>query len=83
MMNPNLACNFANLMFTGKCKAALDLLSDSERGGIHQLNALINPEDPSSPSVREVLLQQKHPPAQETHLECIVHHTYKHIQEPH
>ena len=69
--NPNLARTFANLMFKGKCKAAFDLISDSERGGIHQLDAFINPNDPSSPSVREVLLQ-KHPPAQQAHPDCIV-----------
>ena len=78
-MNPNQARTFANLMFGGKCKAALDLLSDSEKEGILHLDALVNPDDPSSPSVREALLK-KHPPAQQAHPDCIVGEEPK---EPH
>ena len=69
--SPNLARTFSNLMFKGKCKAALDLLSDSGKGGVLHLNALVNSDDSSSLSVREALLQ-KHPPAQQVHPECIV-----------
>ena len=77
--SPNLAQTFSNLMFKGKCKAALDLLSDSGKGGVLHLDAHINPDDPSSLSVREALLQ-KHPPAQQVCPECIVD---EEPQEPH
>jgi len=33
--NSNLAYSFSNLMFMGKCKATLDLLSRKEKGGMH------------------------------------------------
>ena len=66
-------------MFKGKCKAALDLLSDSGKGGVLHLDAHINPDDPSSLSVREALLQ-KHPPAQQVRPKCIVD---EEPQEPH
>ena len=78
-MSPNLAQTFSNLMFKGKCKAALDLLSNSGKGGVLHLDAHINPDDPSSLSVREALLQ-KHPPAQQVRPECIVD---EEPQEPH
>ena len=65
-------------MFKGKCKAALDL-SDSGKGSVLHLDAHIKPDDPSSSSVREALLQ-KHPPAQQVHPECIV---VEEPQEPH
>ena len=77
--SPNLARTFSNLMFKGKCKAALDLLSNSGKGGVLHLDAQVNSDDPSSPLVREALLQ-KHPPAQQVHPECIVG---EEPQEPH
>lgn len=76
--NSNLARTFSNLMFKGKVKAALDLLSNSGKGGVLHLDAHVNPDDPLSPSVRETLLQ-KHPPAQRAHPECIGEEP----QEPH
>ena len=46
-----LARSFANLMFTGKCKAALDIMSNMEEGSILHLDDPSDPNDPSSPSV--------------------------------
>ena len=58
-----LARKFANLMFQGKTHAALDLLANRGKGGLLQLEQLINQDDPYSASVREVLAS-KHPPGQ-------------------
>ena len=58
-------------MFMGKCKAALHLLSREEKGGILHLNDHINPDDPTSPTVRESLTQ-KHPVGQPAYNSCIV-----------
>ena len=57
----------------GKCKAALDLISNAEKGGILHLNDQADPDNPTSPTVsyREVLIS-KHPPAQPAHLNCIL-----------
>ena len=56
----NPARTFSNLMFKGKCQAALRLLSDSGKGDVLHLNDPVDPNDPLSPSVREALLH-KHP----------------------
>ena len=69
--NTNLARSFANLMFMGKCKAALDLISNVEKGGILHLNDPADPDNPTSPTVREVLIS-KHPPAKPAHPNCIL-----------
>ena len=58
-------------MFMGKCKAALDLISNVEKGGILHLNDPADPDNPTSPTVREVLIS-KHPPAQPAHPNCIL-----------
>ena len=58
-------------MFMGKCKVALDLLSRGEKGGILHLNDHVNPDDPLSPTVRELLVQ-KHPVGQPVYSSCIV-----------
>ena len=58
-------------MFAGKCKAALDLLSNSGRGGILHLNEHTDPSIPDSPTVREVLIN-KHPTGQNAHANCIL-----------
>ena len=42
----NLACSFANLMFMGKCKAALELISNSEKGGILHLDDAADSDNP-------------------------------------
>lgn len=61
--NSTLACSFSNLMFKGKCKAALNLLSNAQKGGVLHLHDHIDPNDPLSPTVRDVLVE-KHPPPQ-------------------
>ncbi len=58
-------------MFTGKCKAAIDLLSNTRKGGVHHILNHVDPEDPSSPSVRDVLIS-KHPSAQPAHQDYIL-----------
>ena len=58
-------------MFMGKCKAALDLISNAEKGGILHINDLADSDNPCSPSVKEVLIS-KHPPAQPAHSNCIL-----------
>ena len=67
----NLPRSFANLMFAGKIKAALDLLSHAENGGILHLHDPSDPSDPDSPTVRETLTN-KHPQGQPAHPECII-----------
>ena len=69
--NSSLARSFSNLMFMGKSKAALDLLSRGEKGGILHLNDHVNPDDPLSLTVRESLVQ-KHPVGQPAYSSCIV-----------
>ena len=71
MATQNLSRSFANLMFAGKTKAALDLLSRAENGGILHLHDPSDPSDPNSPSVRDTLIN-KHPQGQRAHPECIV-----------
>ena len=67
----NIARSFAHLMFTGKCKAALDLLSNIGEGGILHLDDHTDPSAPDSPTVREVLIS-KHPRGQTAHATCIL-----------
>lgn len=55
----------------GKCKAALDLLSREEKGGILHLNDHVNPDDPTSLTVRGSLIQ-KHPVGQPVHNSSIL-----------
>ena len=63
MAKQNLSCSFANLMFAGKTKAALDLLSQAQKGGILHLNDPSDPNNPDSPTVRD-MLNSKHPQGQ-------------------
>ena len=58
-------------MFTGKCKAALELLSNAQKGGVLHLHDRIDPKDPTSPTVRDVLVE-KHPPPQPATSNCIL-----------
>ncbi len=62
---------FANKMFTGKCGAALDLLTDSKEGGVLHLADRVDPNNPNSPSVQETLAN-KHPKGQTTLSNCIL-----------
>ena len=75
----NTARSFANLMFAGKCKVALDMLNNSESNLILHLDDLENPNDPTSQSVKDILIS-KHPKGQEAYRECI---TEDEPQEPH
>ena len=59
----NLARNFSNLMFAVKCKAALDLLSNSSSRGLLHLNNPVEASNPDSPSVKQILIS-KHPEGQ-------------------
>ncbi len=67
----SLASSFANLMFKGKCKAALDLLSNEEKGGILHLKDPADSNDPTSPTVKECLMS-KHPQGRQAQLNCIL-----------
>ncbi len=58
-----LANRFAKLMFQGKVKAALDLLSDKVNAGTLGLDDLIPKSDGEHQSVREIL-KAKHPPGE-------------------
>jgi hypothetical protein len=58
-------------MFAGKCKAALDLLANAPKDGLLHLHDHIDPDDPSSQTVRDALIS-KHPPAQPAHQDCIL-----------
>ena len=67
----NTARSFAKLMFAGKCKAALDLLSNNEKSALLHLDDPSDPQEPNAQSVKDVLIS-KHPAAQEVHEECIM-----------
>ena len=58
--NTNLAHSFTKLIFMGKCKAALVLISNMEKGGILNLNDPADCDNPTPPTIREVLIS-KHP----------------------
>jgi len=51
MAEQSLSRSFANLMFAGKTKAALDLLAKAQRGGVLRLSDPSDPTDPESPTV--------------------------------
>ena len=65
------ARTFAKLMFTGKVKAALDLLKNSAKNSILHLDDQVDPGNPNSVSVKEMLIK-KHPNAQVPHQDCIL-----------
>lgn len=66
-------------MFTGKCKTALDLISNEGKGGLLHLNDPADPDNPISSTVREVLIS-KHPSAQPAYPICILD---EEPQDPH
>ena len=70
--NTSIAHSFAKLIFMGKCKAALDLISNMEKRGILNLNDPADCDSPTPPIVRKVLIS-KHPPAHPAHPNCILH----------
>ncbi len=63
------ARSFANLIFAGKCKAALNLLTKDSEGSILHLDDLVDPAMSDSPTVRATLLS-KHPKGQGPHPNC-------------
>ena len=69
--NTSLSRSFASLMFRGKCKAALDLLTREEKGGILHLDEPAGPGKTNTPTVREILTS-KHPPGQPADSKCII-----------
>ena len=62
--------SFANLMFQGKTKAALRLLSDQSKGGILSLDDPID-TDSGQRTVRDIL-SDKHPRGQPVHQDVII-----------
>ena len=74
MKSEHLARSFANLMFQGKTKAALRLLSDQNKGGLLHLDDLVDGKG----SVREVLTA-KHPPSQPAHPDTIINDDPKEV----
>ena len=62
--------SFANLMFRGKTKAALRLLSEQSKGGVLHLDDPIETEN-GQRKVRDILLE-KHPPSQPVHHDAII-----------
>ena len=65
------ARTFANLMHSGKCKAALNLLANNTEGGVLHLADHVDPTISDSPTVRETLIS-KHPEGQNPHPNCIL-----------
>ena len=62
-----LARSFANLMFEGKTKAAIRLLSEETKGGMLHLGDKVD----TTTTVRDVLVD-KHPPGQPAHPESLI-----------
>ena len=62
-----LACSFANLMFEGKTKAAIHLLTDEAKGGVLHLSDHVD----TNRTVRDVLID-KHPSSQPAHPESLI-----------
>ena len=67
----NLARRFSNLVFDGKYKAAMDILCNSDKGGVLHLSDHIDPNDLESPTVKDELFK-KHPTGQSANTNCIV-----------
>ena len=65
----HIANNFAKLVFQGKIKAAIDLLSNKVRGRVLHLDDIISSDEQKG--VRDIL-RDKHPPSQSVHPESIV-----------
>ncbi len=66
-----LTRTFTKLMFEGKTHAALQLLSDSGKGGFLSLDAVTNTNSHSSEFVRDVL-KRKHPPSKPICSESVI-----------
>ena len=68
----NLVHSISNLMFKGKVSAALDLLKQKGKGGVFHTGDLTNQDDPSSPTVLDIL-KSKHPPPQPATTDALTH----------
>ena len=68
--NEQISRSFANLMFQGKTKAALRLLSEQSKGGVLHVDDPIETEN-GQRKVRDILLE-KHPPCQPVHNDAII-----------
>ena len=70
----NLIRSFSNLMFEGKTGAALDLLSNKEKGGILHAGDLAAKDNPYNPAMSVCLgcLKSKHPVAQHASSEALL-----------
>ena len=68
--NEQTSRSFANLMFQGKTKAALHLLSEQSKGGVLHLVDPIETEN-GQRKVRDILLE-KHPPSQPVHNDAVI-----------
>ena len=78
-MKLNLARNFSNLIFAGKLKAALDLLTNDNTGGLLHLDQHIDANDSNSSTVKDILIS-KHPASQPAYTSCII---LSDIEDPH
>ena len=67
----NLSRTFSNLVFQGKIKQAIQILSDMSRGRVLHVNDQVSPSDPLSPSVLSVL-KSKHPTSQPCSLSSLI-----------
>ena len=63
-----LARSFANLMFEGKTKAAIRLLTEDSKGGVLRLSDQVTD---TNQTVRDVLIN-KHPPGQPAHPDSVI-----------
>ena len=63
----HLAHSFTNLMFQGKTKSAIRLLTEGSKGGVLHLNDKVDGQR----TVREILVD-KHPAGQPTHPEALI-----------
>ena len=68
--NESLSRTFSKLVFQGKIKQAIQLLSDKSRGRVLHIHDHTSPSDPSSPTVLSVL-KSKHPKSQPCSLTAI------------
>ena len=63
---------FMNLMQVGKTKDAVCLLSNKEKGRLLHLNDPVDMQDHGRRTVRDILVG-KHPPAQPSHADALIH----------
>ena len=62
--NSSVVRSFTKLMLEGKCKAAINLLTESTRGGCLKLHTVIPSEHSEQFTVLDALLEKRHPAKQ-------------------